>query len=147
MAFRTHLCFRQLAEELLQLYICGESGSDGLDAVLRLMIKFSVFCLLRRKLTLGLGLSNSNIAIWSIVVYMCCWIHLYSPITRKQRWRYILNESAPAYELSISEFSGWFVDFLPLNLLLVRRQQIKIIIVKRLIQRRNNVSDEGGSWT
>jgi len=34
-------------------------------------------------------------------------------------------------------------DFLPLNLLLVRNHQAEIIIVKRLIQRRNNVCDEG----
>jgi len=31
-------------------------------------------------------------------------------------------------------------------LLLVRSHQAEIIIVKRLIQGRNNVSDEGGSW-
>jgi len=46
--------------------------------------------------------------------------HLYPSVTRKRRWRYILDESAPAYELSISEFSD---DFLPLNLLLVRSHQ------------------------
>jgi len=32
---------------------------------------------------------------------------------------FILDESAPAWELSISEFFGCFFDFLPLNLLLV----------------------------
>jgi len=37
---------------------------------------------------------------------------------------------------------------LPLNLLLVQSHQVeKIIIVKCLIQGRNNVYDEGGSWT
>jgi len=70
--------------------------------------------------------------------------HLYTPVTRKRRWRYILNEFAPVYELSISEFSGCFFDFLPLNLLLVRSHQADIIIVKRLIQGRNNVYDEVG---
>jgi len=35
--------------------------------------------------------------------------------------------------------------FLPPNLLLVRSHQAEIIIVKRLIQGRNKVSDEGGS--
>jgi len=34
-------------------------------------------------------------------------------------------------------------DFLPLNLLLVRSHQAEIIIVKHLIQGRNNVSDKG----
>jgi len=32
-------------------------------------------------------------------------------------------------------------------LLLVQSHQAEIIIVKCLIQGRNNVSDEGGSWT
>jgi len=36
-----------------------------------------------------------------------------------------------------------FFDFLPLNLLLVRSYQAEII-VKRLIQGRNNVYDKGG---
>jgi len=43
-------------------------------------------------------------------------------------WRYVLDESAP-----ISEFSGCFFDFIPLNLLLVRSYQAEIIIVKHLI--------------
>jgi len=60
---------------------------------------------------------------------------------------YILDESAPASELSISEFSSCFFDFLPLNLRLVRSHQAEIIIVKRLIQGRNNVCAKGGSWT
>jgi len=38
-----------------------------------------------------------------------------------------------------------FPSFLPLNLLLVRNHQAETIIVKRLIQGRNNVYDEGGS--
>jgi len=42
--------------------------------------------------------------------------------------------------VSISEFSGCFVDFLPLNLLLVRSNQAEIIIVKRLIQGRNKTA-------
>jgi len=40
-----------------------------------------------------------------------------------------------------------FFDFLPLNLLLNRSHQAEIIIVKRLIQGRNNVYDEGEGWT
>jgi len=47
-----------------------------------------------------------------------------------------MNPHALLKELSIS-------DFLPLNLLLVRSHQAEIIIVKRLIQGCNNVSDEG----
>jgi len=46
--------------------------------------------------------------------------------------------------LSIFEVSGYFVDFLPLNLLPVQSHKAKIKIVKRLSQGRNNVSDEGG---
>jgi len=38
-----------------------------------------------------------------------------------------------------------FFDFLPPNLLLVRSHQAEIIIVKRLIQGRSNVCDEGES--
>jgi len=38
-----------------------------------------------------------------------------------------------------------FFDFIPLNLLLVRSYEAEIIIVKRLIQGRNNVYDEGRS--
>jgi len=49
--------------------------------------------------------------------------------------------------LSIFKFSGSFFNFLPLNLLLVRSHQAVIIIVKRLIQGRNYVYDEGGSWS
>jgi len=37
------------------------------------------------------------------------------------------------------EFFGCFFDFLLLDLLLVRSHQAEIIIVKRLIQGRNNV--------
>jgi len=48
---------------------------------------------------------------------------------------------------TVALFSGCFFDFLPLNLLLVRSHQAEIIIVMRLIQGRNNVYDEGGSWT
>jgi len=33
-----------------------------------------------------------------------CLFHLYPPVTRKRWWRYILDESAPASELSISAF-------------------------------------------
>jgi len=40
-----------------------------------------------------------------------------------------------------------FFYFLPLNLLLVRSNQAETIIVKRLIQGRNNGYNEGGSWT
>jgi len=47
--------------------------------------------------------------------------------------------------LSISKFSGCFFDFLPLNLLLVKSHQAKIIMVNRLVQGRNNVCAEGGS--
>jgi len=43
----------------------------------------------------------------------------------------------------MSEFSSCFFDFLLLNLLLVRSHQTEIIIVKRLVQKRNNVCDEG----
>jgi len=42
-------------------------------------------------------------------------------------------------------FPDFFFDFLSLNLLLVRSYQAEIIIVKRLIQGRNNVYDESGS--
>jgi len=45
----------------------------------------------------------------------------------------------------ISEFSVCVLDFLPVNLLLVRSHQAEIIIVKRFIQGRNNVYDKGGS--
>jgi len=58
-----------------------------------------------------------------------------------------LDKFALAYEKSISEFSGCFFDFLPLNLLLVPSHQAEIIIIKRLIQERNNVCDKGESWT
>jgi len=44
--------------------------------------------------------------------------------------------------LSIYVFFGCYFDFLPLNLLLVQSRQAEIIIVKRLMQERNNVSDE-----
>jgi len=63
-----------------------------------------------------------------------CLFHLYPPVTRKRRRRYILDESAPAQKFSISFFFNSFFDFLPLNLLLVRNHPVKIIIVKRLIQ-------------
>jgi len=69
---------------------------------------------------------------------------LSSPVTRK---RGILEESAPAQELSIPEFSGCFFDFLSVNLLIVRSHQAKIIIVMRLIQGRKNVVDETGTTT
>jgi len=49
--------------------------------------------------------------------------------------------------LYFGEFFGCFYDFLPLSFLLVRNHQAEIIIVKRLIQGRNNVCDEGGSLT
>jgi len=39
----------------------------------------------------------------------------------------------------------YFFDFFLLNLLLVRSHQARIIIVKHLIQGRNNMYDEGGS--
>jgi len=40
-----------------------------------------------------------------------------------------------------------FYYLLPLNLLLVRSHQADIIVVKRLIQERNNVYHDGGSRT
>jgi len=52
------------------------------------------------------------------------------PVTRKRRCCNILDESTPAQELSNSEFSVCFFDFLPLNLLLVRGHQAEIIIAK-----------------
>jgi len=52
-----------------------------------------------------------------------CLFHLYPPVTRKRRWHCILYESVPASELSISEFSSCFFDFLPLNLQLVQSHQ------------------------
>jgi len=55
------------------------------------------------------------------------------PVTRKRRWRYILDESAPALSCPFSSFPGCFFDFLLLNLLLVRSHQAEIIIVNRLI--------------
>jgi len=52
----------------------------------------------------------------------------------------------PLRSCPFSKFFGCFFDFLPLNLLLVwSRQAEMIIIVKRLIQERNKVSDEDGS--
>jgi len=47
---------------------------------------------------------------------------------------------------SLSILSSFcFFDFLTLILLLVRSHQAEIIIVKSLIQGRNNMSDKGGS--
>jgi len=40
-----------------------------------------------------------------------------------------------------------FLLTIPFNLLLVRSNQAEIIIVKCLIEGRNNVYDEGVSWT
>jgi len=82
-----------------------------------------------------------------LILFVVFFFHLHPAITRKRRWRYILDESAPAYELYISEFSGCFFDFLPRNFLLLQSHQAEIIIVKRLIQGRNNVCDEGKNWT
>jgi len=72
-------------------------------------------------------------------------IRFLSPVTKKRRFRYIFDEPSLAYELPISMFSSWFFYF-PVNLLLVRSHQALIIIAKCLIQRCNNVCDEGGSW-
>jgi len=75
-----------------------------------------------------------------------CLFHLYPPVTKKRRWPYILDESEPAYRsCPFPSFPVISIDFLPLNLLLVRSHQAEIIIVKRLIQGRNNVCDEGVS--
>ena len=51
----------------------------------------------------------------------------------------MFGEFARAYSSMIQRILGYF-DFLPLNLLLVRSHQAEIIIVKRLIQLRNNVT-------
>jgi len=37
--------------------------------------------------------------------------HLYPPVTRKRRWRYILDESTPARSCPFSEFSGCVFDY------------------------------------
>jgi len=76
------------------------------------------------------------------ILPLFCLFHLYLPVTRKRQWRYILDKSSSASELFIS---GCFFDLIPLNLLLVRSHQAEIIIVKCLIQRRNNMCAEGGS--
>jgi len=55
--------------------------------------------------------------------------------------------SYPLRSYPFLSFSGCFFDFLPLNLLLIRSHQAAIIIVKRLNQGRDNMCDEGRSWT
>jgi len=69
--------------------------------------------------------------------FVACLFYLYPPVTRKRRWRYMLDESAPAYRsYPFPRFPVISFDFLPLNLLLIRNHQAEIIIVKRLIQGR-----------
>jgi len=48
---------------------------------------------------------------------------LSSAVTKKRRWRNSLEESDSAWELSVFKFSGYFCDFFPVNLLLVRSYQ------------------------
>jgi len=78
------------------------------------------------------------------MISVCCFCSIFILLVkRKRRWRYILDESALALELSISNFSSCFFDFFTLNLLLVRSHKSEIIVENRLIQGRNNVCDEG----
>jgi len=60
--------------------------------------------------------------------------HLYPSITRKRQQHYILEYGLIRTRLGVAEFpkfSGFFFDFFPVNLLLVRSNQAEIIIVKR----------------
>jgi len=47
-------------------------------------------------------------------------VHLYPPVMRKRRWRYMLDESLLANEMPIHKFTGCFFDFFLVNLLLVQ---------------------------
>ena len=74
-------------------------------------------------------------------LHWCFFFHIYPPLTRKRRWRFyfgrILTRSG------VDHFPSFPVDVLTsshVNLLLVRSHQAEIIIVKRLIQGRNNVT-------
>jgi len=58
--------------------------------------------------------------------------------------RHVVNRALGVVHFQIFRL---FFDFLPLNLLLVRSHQAEIINVKRLMQGRNIVSDEGESST
>jgi len=65
----------------------------------------------------------SQISTWrKILKFSSClpitvhlFVSVYPPVTRTQRWRYILDESASARVFSIFEFSVYFFDFLPLK--------------------------------
>ena len=64
-------------------------------------------------------------------------VYLYPLITRKRRCAMLWTNPHP---LSSWPFSSWRFTFSHVNLLLVRSHQAEIIIVKRLIQGRNNVT-------
>ena len=49
-------------------------------------------------------------------------MHLHSSTTKQRRWRFPLDESAPAQKSTISKFSRWRFDFFRVNLLLIRSQ-------------------------
>ena len=59
---------------------------------------------------------------------------LYPPLTRKPRRRYSMDHLPVFY---------WYVTYSWANFLLVRSHQTEIIIVKRLIQGRDNVTRVG----
>jgi len=42
------------------------------------------------------GFFNWGAQIINIVIVFACLFHLYFPATRKRRWRYVLDKSAPA---------------------------------------------------
>jgi len=56
--------------------------------------------------------------------------HLYPHVTRKRRWRYILDDNP--HPLRSCPFPSLPFDFLPLNLLLVRSHQAEIIMESAL---------------
>jgi len=76
-----------------------------------------------------------------------CLLHLYPPVTRKRRWRYILDELQSLRSCLFLCFPAVSLTFCHLICYLFEATKAELIIVKSLFQGRSNVYDEGGNWT
>jgi len=68
---------------------------------------------------------------------------LYPPVTRQRRWRYILDDSSLLWSCRFPKFPDDSFNFFPVTFLLVQSHHAEIIVVKRLIQGRNNTTKVG----
>jgi len=91
-------------------------------------------------------LSKPFISLEILLCLICIKKHFYLcyVITRKHLWRYLLDEGCTSASLKSCTFLSFLFDsfyFFPVNLLFVQNHLAEVIVVKRLIRKRNG----GGS--